>query len=266
MSKKNLACFLFWSVVFSQIIISSSPAQTYNPRYFNERFVIKSVQMIHSAQMTYNATAGYGLYASLEVLGQMNLIDEILASGNKHGYHFEIHKTNASVSNPSQFYLTATPLRYGKTGIRSFYIDQNGEMRGANRKGEPAAANDPLIDSCSLYGNEKCVIMDLRIIHTLQLTYQTTAGNNNFGSFNELRAAFNVINQSLASGATHGYRFTLITVNQTATTPAFFKVSAVPEQYGVTGTRSFYVDVTGVICGADKNGVPADENDPPVTN
>lgn len=36
------------------------------------------------------------------------------------------------------------------------------------------------------------------------------------------------------------------------------------EGYGVTGTRSFCIDQTGILRGADKGGKPVDENDPPI--
>jgi hypothetical protein len=34
--------------------------------------------------------------------------------------------------------------------------------------------------------------------------------------------------------------------------------------YGEMGIRSFYIDTSGIVRGADKNGAPADVNDPPV--
>jgi hypothetical protein len=44
----------------------------------------------------------------------------------------------------------------------------------------------------------------------------------------------------------------------------FFELWAASLNYGVARRISFYIDATGVLCGADKNGAPADENDPPI--
>jgi prepilin-type N-terminal cleavage/methylation domain-containing protein len=43
-----------------------------------------------------------------------------------------------------------------------------------------------------------------------------------------------------------------------------YQILAVPVAYGVTGHRSFYVDATGVIRGADHGGAAADSSDPPI--
>jgi len=96
------------------------------------------------------------------------------------------------------------------------------------------------------------------------MTYQSNINNGNYGSFSDLSAA-RLIDRSLASGVVHGYRYTLTTVVQTSSTPAFFKLSAIPERYGITGTRSFFIDESGILRSADKRGEPADENDLPVT-
>ena len=97
------------------------------------------------------------------------------------------------------------------------------------------------------------------------MTYQATVGNGNYGSFSELLAA-GIISSRMSGGTNHGYTFTIQNTNQTPNLPAFFSVKATPVNYGVTGTRSFYIDVNGVILGANKQGEPADENDPPINN
>jgi hypothetical protein len=42
-----------------------------------------------------------------------------------------------------------------------------------------------------------------------------------------------------------------------------FEATAVPEKYGVTGDRSFFIDETNVIRAADKHGEKATVQDPP---
>jgi hypothetical protein len=45
--------------------------------------------------------------------------------------------------------------------------------------------------------------------------------------------------------------------------PNGFDATAVPEKYGVTGTRSFFIDETNTLHAADKNGEKATAQDPP---
>ena len=45
-----------------------------------------------------------------------------------------------------KFEATATPKNYGKTGRRSFLVGEDGVVRGADHKGQPATADDPPIN------------------------------------------------------------------------------------------------------------------------
>jgi hypothetical protein len=157
---------------------------------------------------------------------------------------------------------------YRKTGFRSFYIDHRCSLRGADKNGGQATINDPAIETCvpAIIGEmEARAIQSLRTIHSAQTTYQSTAGNGNFGSLYNLYNA-GLINEHLASGRYYRYVFDCVVTAPTATTPAFYKTSAVPLNYGEMGIRSFYIDATGVLRGTDKNGLPADKNDPPIEN
>lgn len=265
MSKRKLTCLLLCLLIFSQLAADSDAAQAINPRHHNEKFVIKSLQRIHGAQITYQVINNAANFGSFDDLRRENFIDDALASGEKYGYRFELTKTDRTATDQPGFYVTATPRRYGKTGRRSFYIDETGELRGADKNGAAATAADPSIDWCFVYESEKCVVAGLRTLHGAQMTYQSSVGNGIFGNLNELRSA-GLIDRILATGTIHGYRYTLTIVDPTSTTPAFFKVSAIPVRYGVTGARSFYVDAIGVVRGADKRGEPADENDPPIND
>ena len=64
-----------------------------SPAFFNgvnETAAVSSLRTLHSAEMTYQATAGNGRFGTLKQLGQQNLSDRNLASGTKHGYQFII--------------------------------------------------------------------------------------------------------------------------------------------------------------------------------
>ncbi|MET0752240.1 MAG: hypothetical protein ABWZ66_02655 [Pyrinomonadaceae bacterium] len=95
------------------------------------------------------------------------------------------------------------------------------------------------------------------------MTYQSTTGAGQFGF---LSALFNagLINTSQAANFYWGYYSVLTITASTAANPASFTYQARPEEYGRTGVRSFYTDQTGVIRGADKNGLNANQNDPPI--
>lgn len=109
--------------------------------------------------MTYQATAGAGTYGTLTELRQADLIDAALANGDKYGYIWVLSRTHRTATMPARFILTATPRLYPKSGRKSFYIDERGEIRGADKRGATANADDPLVDDCAMYGsldNERC--------------------------------------------------------------------------------------------------------------
>ncbi len=268
MSKKSSSISSIFLTLFALICAAQLQAQTNNPRDFSERFVIQSVRTIHSAEATFQATTGNGLYGSLADLRAANFIDAALAGGEKYGYLFVLSKTAPTATMPAKFNLTATPRSYPKSGRRSFYIDEFGEIRGADRNGAPADINAPYIDDCALFGmlsNETCAIRELRTLVSAELTYQVTAGNGNFGIFSDLRTA-GLITGRMATATNHGYGFVVNIYQPYPGYPGFFYFQATPNTYGVTGIRSFYIDINGVLRGADKQGQHADENDPPINN
>jgi hypothetical protein len=264
MNPKSLKARILSTCLLTLAAFSFVDAQR-SMRQINEAFVQRSMRILHGAQATYQATQGNGNYGSLQNLLQMQLIDEALATGSKYGYVFVVTSVpNSPPSTPASFTITATPQLYRKTGYRSFYIATEGVIRGADRQGLPADENDPDIDEESNcpYDTEQCVISGLRTLHGAEMTYQATQGNGNFGSLVQLRAAF-LISQTLSSGTANGYSTTLTFINRTQNVPASFRISSVPQVYGTTGIRSFFIATDGVIHCADRNGTPADENDPP---
>jgi hypothetical protein len=267
MLKISLIPLIFFFAIFFVFGVSKTLSQTKSlSTSNNERLVIKALQTIASAQITYQSTAGNGNFGSILDLQEAGYIDSALASGEKYGYYFLFANFDGTTTTLPRFYITATPRRYKETGEKSFYIDENGEIHGADKNGRLATIADTIIDGCSsgsISENETCIISDLRTIHGAQMTYQSTSGNGNFGSLKALSAA-KLITQSLSDGRNHGYIFTVITTVQTSESSASFKISVVPEKYRVTGMGSFYIGMDGVVIGTDKKGKPADENDPPI--
>jgi hypothetical protein len=72
------------------------------------------------------------------------LLDSDLANGMKNGYAFRYVIVGASnLGAPAKYELAATPLRYGRSGRRSFFRDSNGGLHAADRQGGVGSASDP---------------------------------------------------------------------------------------------------------------------------
>ncbi len=110
--------------------------------------------------------------------------------------------------------------------------------------------------------NERFVIGALETFMAAELTYFHTPGNEgNFGDFPQLRNA-GLIDPALAYGEKYGYQFSLTIIPPGPVTAAQYRLSAIPRYYGKGGKRSFYLDRSGVIRGANRNGAPATSTDP----
>jgi len=96
---------------------------------------------------------------------------------------------------------------------------------------------------------ETAAIQALKTIHTAQLQYSSQYGR--YANFlAELgppttgaasAAAADIIQSDLAGGEKQGYKFTL------TTNAGRYQIVAVPDTFGVTGSRTFYSDDTMVI-------------------
>lgn len=75
-----------------------------------------------------------------------------LAAGSGGGYNFRYAIVPSNIvgddsdrDKAAGFVLAATPSEYGKDGKRSFYLDSNGILRGADKHGQVATSTDPKI-------------------------------------------------------------------------------------------------------------------------
>lgn len=72
------------------------------------------------------------------------LLEADLAGGTKDGYVFRYVIAGANdVGAPAKYQLSATPLRYGQTGRRSFFRDSKGVLHAADRQGGVGSETDP---------------------------------------------------------------------------------------------------------------------------
>jgi len=121
-----------------------------------EAAAIKTLLALADAIGTYRR-AFEKLPESLEQLGPApkegispdaaNLVDAQLAAGTHVGYRFRYRIVPAPEGSESKFELAASPVEYGKTGQRSFFLDAEGKLHGADHQGAVATADDPVISS-----------------------------------------------------------------------------------------------------------------------
>ncbi len=81
-----------------------------------------------------------------------------------------------------------------------------------------------------------------------------------------------LLDEELASGEKDGYvfRYSIATAPRETDESerekaSGFQLAATPAKYGQGGRQSFYMDSTGMLRGADKNGAVADESDAPIS-
>ena len=106
----------------------------------NENGAISTLKTLQNAQVTYIATAGQGKCGDLQTLANQGLIKQSLADGEDQGYRFVLNKLTSS-----NWEIIATPLS-DSYGTRSFYISQEGVIRGAMKNGMAADKGDPQIN------------------------------------------------------------------------------------------------------------------------
>ena len=109
----------------------------------NEASAVGSVRTLNTAEITYASTyPDTGFTCTLTELGPpasgtptssaANLVDSVLAAGNKSGYAVALTGCTAPSSGPVVTYAVgATPVSDGQTGIRRFCSDQSGVIRYA---------------------------------------------------------------------------------------------------------------------------------------
>ncbi|HEY6233181.1 MAG TPA: DUF3352 domain-containing protein [Pyrinomonadaceae bacterium] len=96
--------------------------------------------------------------------------------------------------------------------------------------------------------NESIAKGMLRTLHSAETSYQATTGNDGYGSLDQLISA-NLVSKDMLEK--YGYRI------EVQASGKKFEATAVPLEYGVTGTLSFFIDDSGELRGGDHGGGPA---------
>jgi hypothetical protein len=130
----------------------------------NEAAAIQTIQTIAVALNRYaasNPLVGYPSdlkslttgpkNASPRMLGLLGILDESFAADPliKNGYRFRYLLTqpgDGTAQNSGKFEITAVPVEFGKTGARSFFVNEGGDLR-MTRENRSATADDPEIDA-----------------------------------------------------------------------------------------------------------------------
>ena len=103
-------------------------------RAANEGSAQSAMRTVHSAQVTYQATAGNGAYAgNLATLRGEMLIDSVLGGGAKSGYNYAIVE-QSGVNASAVFGVYAFPAISGgiqQTGTRVFGTTESGIIHGS---------------------------------------------------------------------------------------------------------------------------------------
>jgi hypothetical protein len=124
--------------------------------------------------------------------------------------------------------------------------------------GGVAAFVMPNLPAAGRASKEDTAIRHLLTLKEAELKFKATTGKGHFGTMSELNEQ-KLIDADLSSGLKDGYCFQLTTTSET------FEVRAAPSKYPSDGRRSFYFSLEdGIIRAADKEGRPADLNDPPL--
>jgi hypothetical protein len=107
----------------------------------NEGAALSSLRTVANAEATFQSE--HGRYASLEELGDANLIDSLLAHGAKSGYRFTVEVKPKQSYAPEGFAVMAMPQTYQSSGRRSFFIDESMVMRAADTHGLGLTGMEP---------------------------------------------------------------------------------------------------------------------------
>lgn len=116
----------------------------------NEAAAIESLKLLMKAQNSFRAgdKDGDGTlnYGALKALHKADLVDRYLRDGTRMGYLFKlILGSPGDKKGEYLFAVTATPVKRGLTGERSFYLDQTGVIR-VSEKGLATAQSKVLED------------------------------------------------------------------------------------------------------------------------
>jgi hypothetical protein len=116
------------------ILVVVWPRSLSTPRIvLNQHSAVRSIEDVSLAERKYAARHPETGYAcNLSDLGEqgseIGLVDRLLASGAKSGYHFDIRCPQNGNQKATAYTITALPVEPGHTGTYALCSDQRGEI------------------------------------------------------------------------------------------------------------------------------------------
>jgi len=127
-------------------------------RAANEGSAQSSIRTLYGANVTYQATAGSGVFGTLDELMGQSLIDSVLGQADaaaraKSGYIFTVDGIGGSGATATfyAFCVPATTSGVSQTGTRRFGITQTGVLRGDTTLSDPS--NGAAVEALPALGN-----------------------------------------------------------------------------------------------------------------
>jgi hypothetical protein len=273
MSKKSFITLVFTLFLIIPVAMFSQgtirvPGSKASSAGRNEVIAIETMKELYTAEASYfrtNLVPPY--FGNLQDLANAGLIDPELGGGQRAGYRFNIIPLYGSITSPATFILSAWPIEYRRTGRRSFGMSADCLIQGDDHQGGFDEYDDPVIDSCTptlAVSFDTETIAFLRTVASAQLTYAATAGNGSYGTMEQLYTQGLIDETFYMAPIRHWHIYQMVITPATQTEQAAFKIWATPGRYREAGLISFYIDQTGVMRGADRQGAIAHEDDPPV--
>lgn len=227
----------------------------------NEAAVIEEMKNFYAVQACFYRSQGF-LFGFPFELRAAGLIDAELAAGEKHGYLFTFRREGASALRPSRFFINARPKTYRQSGVRSFYMDSRCIVTGEDLRGREASAENTAVDSCEpilAYEADDRAIQIMAHSAEAQFSYASSYGR--FGNFDDLFYSGALIDPFRTNSMSLGRDWPVDLREQNR---GNFKMRSTPNFYRETGMYSYFVDQSGILRGADRQGAPADEFDTPI--
>ncbi|OQX81369.1 MAG: hypothetical protein B6D56_02675 [Candidatus Omnitrophica bacterium 4484_70.1] len=105
----------------------------------NESAAVSALHTISTAAQSYRSVnPKYPSALTSLSSAEPAYIDSVLGSGAKQGYSFYLE------GHTYTFSATARPVTYGKTGVRSFYVDESGIIRYTTANATPTTTSPVL--------------------------------------------------------------------------------------------------------------------------
>jgi type IV pilus assembly protein PilA len=118
----------------------------------NEAAAVGSLRTLSGGQHAFQGSAtsdvdkdGIGEYGALNILSSAvpAFIDDNLGLGQKSGYFFTVTTTGVTNMDEIMWEATAFPFSKGRSGNRTFYVDESGVIRASDLGGATGAPGTP---------------------------------------------------------------------------------------------------------------------------